>query len=148
MPIFEQKYNAVYNKSRFQEQNKKWLNNIFNIKELKRERKSIDYEESSRSSKWRRINDIKEMYSPDEIQQAFLTGLRSSGNFQLAAKINKLLSPDTEEIDEEPVKNSKEHNEVLALIQDTKLTKHQCETFRSYALSKNVHIFLSYKKTF
>jgi len=146
MPVFEQKFkHAFYNKSQFEKQHQKWLDSAFNVKELKRGRKSVGYNESSRASKWRKINDIRQIYSHAEIQQAFLTGLRSNGNSKLANKINKLLSPDTEEMYEEPNENSKEQDEILALIEDTKLTKHQYETLRSYALSKNVNIFPSYK---
>lgn len=119
------------------------------VKELKRGRKSVGYDnESSRSSKWRRINDIRQIYSHAEIQHAFITSLRSNGNSQLANKINKLLSPDIDEIYEEPIEDNKEYDEVLALIQDTKLTKYQYEILHSYALSKNVYIFHSYKKLF
>jgi len=55
------------------------------------------------------------------------------------------LSPDTEKMYEEPNENSKKQDEILTFIKDTKLTKHQYETLRSYALSKNVNIFPSYK---
>lgn len=147
MPILEQKFKrAFYSKRQFEVQHKKWLDSTFCINELKRGRKSIGYDESSRSSKWRKINDIRQIYSHAEIQQAFLTDLRANGNSQLANKINTLLSSDIEEMCEESIENDEEQDKVLALIEDIKLTKHQYETLRSYAISKNAYIFPSYKK--
>jgi len=89
MPVLEQKFKrAFYNKNQFEVQHQKWLDSTFCINTLKRGRKSIGYNESSRSSKWRKISDIRKIYSQVEIQQAFLTGLRTNGNSQLANKIN------------------------------------------------------------
>lgn len=88
MSLFEQKF-AFYNKSQFEMQHQRWLDSIFSVKELKQGRKSVKYNnESSRPSsplspKWRKINDIRQIYSHAEIQQAFLTGLHSNGNSQL-----------------------------------------------------------------
>lgn len=56
------------------------------------------------------------------------------------------MSSDTEEICKEPIENDEEQDNILALIEDITLTKHQYETLRSYAISKNVYIFPSYKK--
>ena len=85
IPTFKTKLSKVCNNvSKFRVFNEKWLNYIFIINCTgKRGRpKSDSFEECSRSTKFRKINDITDLYSPKEIDQAFFKNLRDSGKSQ------------------------------------------------------------------
>lgn len=154
MPIFKKKYKkAIYNKNQFESSNKKWLDSDFivNFISQKRGRKSLKFDECSRSGQWRKSNSIRDIYSDSEIQNAFLTALRNSGKSALANTISKLLcSENNETINITNDKNIEKFNdyEALTLFEDAKLTKYQYEMIRLHAIAKNADIFPTYKKLY
>lgn len=152
MPTFKKKYRkAIYNKNRFQSNNKNWLDSDFiaDFASKKRGRKSLEFDECSRSVKWRKSNSLRDIYSDNEIQNAFLTGLRNTGKSALANTISRLLRFENDEttnaISGKNIIQFTDY-EALTLFEDAKLTKYQYEIIRLHAMAKNADIFPTYKK--
>lgn len=110
--------------------NSKWLssNFIITFDRPKMDRKSVDFENSSKSTKRRKSLNLLDTYSHIEIENAFFSSLRSSGKKEFLKKIKNLISAstkDTKEItnNEKPIAFSFE--ETIALAEDAKLKKHQ-----------------------
>lgn len=100
MPIFKKKYRkAIYNKHQFEFSKKKWLDTDFtaHFTPQKRGRKFLDFDDYSRSAKWRKSNSLRGTYSDNEIGNAFLTGLGNNGKSALANTISKILRSKNDE---------------------------------------------------
>lgn len=99
MPVKKNIYRkSIYNRNKFESINKNQLDSNFitDFTSQKRGRKSLDFDECSRSDKWRKSNSLRDNYSDSEIQHAFLTGLRNNGKSALANIIYKLLHSESE----------------------------------------------------
>lgn len=151
MPIFKTKLkNALYRQDIFKTKNAEWLNTEFHIDfdqipELGR-RKS-NFKESSRSSKYRKIQEITDSYSEEEIRRAFLKNLRDSGKKHLIKVIEDLLNESSQDNSSSNIIPFSE-DECIALIQDAKLSKWQYELIRKQAKENNADIFLPYKRLY
>lgn len=102
-------------------------------------RKLQHFDESSKSTKRRKVQTIQGMYTVTEIEHACLSNLRDSGKMKLANKISELLSKDKDEDESETVSNNVVKftvNECLALFEDAKLSKHQYHLIRTEVKAK------------
>ncbi|XP_071580794.1 uncharacterized protein [Temnothorax nylanderi] len=147
-PVFAQKWkNSFYNAAKFNASNEKWLMSDFivNFQDAKVGRKSVvDYEIASKSTKRRKILSIIDSYSPTEIQDAFLTNLRTSGKQKIAEAIVNLLAEVEEPEIAAVVPFTQE--EAIAVAEDAKLSKHQYETLRIRLNGQNANVFPLYSR--
>ena len=149
MSTFEQKWkNAFYNATTFRVRNTEWLISDFSVQFFgvgPGRRLSDNFENSSKSTKRRKLLQIRECYSESEIQCAFLNILRCFGKTKIANDIMKLLPKDDADHNELPDKLSGlemggitryTDDEALALIEDAKLNVYQYEIIRIQTKAK------------
>ncbi|KMQ83716.1 dna-mediated transposase, partial [Lasius niger] len=148
IPVFKSKLNKVCNNvDRFRKMNADWLSTDFNFvfeKVGKRGRPTAAFDDSSKSTKFRKIQSLVDSYSAEEIRKAFFKSLKSTGKKHLIKPIKNICSDTDERTDEENIIPFNE-DEALALIEDIKLSKWQYDTLRKRVEAKNVHIFMTYK---
>lgn len=82
-----------------------------------------DFEGSSRSTKFRKIQSITNSYSAEEIKQAFYKNLRDAGKKHLIKLIDELLNDTDKDVTDKGNVIPFSENETIALIEDTKLSK-------------------------
>lgn len=144
---------SIYQIERFKKTYKIWLDGdfTFKFKQKKYGRRPIeDFNDCSLPSKRRRILQLQQNHSADEIQKAFIYHLKLSGKKEKAQKILevfKLSDADNETIDDsyENTVQPISADEALAVIEDAKLSKYQYEVVRQLLKKKGVNIFPSYK---
>lgn len=128
---------SIYQIERFKKTYKIWLDGdfTFKFKQRKYGRRPIeDFNDCSLPTKRRRILQLQQNHSADEIQEAFIHHLKLSGKkeVQKIFEILKLSDADNETIDDfyentvQPIST----NEALAVIEDAKLSKYQYEVVR------------------
>ena len=129
----------------FQTRYADWIRKNITIKmtETKIGRRSReDFEDSSKSTKRRKVKSIHENYSAIEIQHE-ISSLRADGRIKLANKISQLLNEPEENEDLTSTVRFTD-DQTVALIEDAKLSRHQYEIIRLQAKEKNADIYVPY----
>lgn len=156
IPVFRQKWTFPNkNKTRFEDKFEKWLKSDLVIdfsekkKIINRRSSDISFEDASASTKRRKLMEIEENYTSQEIQETFLRILRNSGRTKIAKAIIKMLNESDNCF--ENIKNEDEcklkpfsTEGALALMQDIKLSKFQYNILHLEAKMRNADIFPSY----
>lgn len=140
--------NVLYQKQLFITKHEKWLQNNFEVKltkcEKKRRRLNTYFLSSSTSTKRRKLIKIEKKYSKLEIEEAFLHTLRT-GRKKLANAISQLLRSEDDTDNEESGLCIVPYTAEEALIEDAKLTKYQYEHIRMQAARRNANIYPLYQ---
>ena len=130
--FFPQFSNPISNATTFRARNAEWLLSDFSVQFFgvgPSRRLSDDFEKSSKSTKRRKLLQIRECYSESEIQCAFLNILRRSGKTKIANDIMKLLPKDDDENNELPDKLSSSemgkvtHKMIMSVVDGKVLTE-------------------------
>lgn len=120
---------------------------VIEFKEMKKRGKpSSTFEESSRSTKYKKIQSITKSYSQEEIKEAFFNNLRAAGHHDILKKIKSIFAESEQAFDENVNEvTSFSEVETIALIEDLKLSKWQYETLRKHLEGKYIYVFKTYK---
>lgn len=140
---------AFRDESRFRNIHKYWLSRTSNF-DFSRNSSSVgrprleDFDASSPPTKCRRLQEILDIYSEEEVKKAFYKILRNSGKQHLINEIENLLENSMDTVNPEQV-NPFTGDECIALMEDARLSKWQYETIRKQVQGKHVNIFQIYR---